>query len=259
MSAKEIVQVIGELVAEEGVALGRRHGPQALDRAQEIEAALVPRLEADPVYGSLWQRFRNDPEGMAAALAGVVQVLLVADAALAQRLEDLLAAFREASTAQQAGTVASGDRSVAIGRDARGSTITTGDIRTGGGAYVGGDVTVEGGDFVGRDKITTTYQGERLAEVNALFDKLYAVVQARPETPPEERDDLQAEIEEVQQALTAEEAVDEGFLARRLRNIGRMAPDILEVVLDTLANPVIGLRTVVRKIRERAKEESGGS
>jgi hypothetical protein len=36
-----------------------------------------------------------------------------------------------------------------------------------------------------------------------------------------------------------------------------MAPDILEVVVATLVNPVLGIGVVVNKIAKKAKEEAG--
>ena len=128
MGAQEIVEVVGDLVPDDGITLGQAHGPQALVVARQIQAALVPRMERDPAYAPLWRAFRTAPREQAPALAGVVQVLLAADAALGRRLDALLEEYRQAT----------------------GSSGTT--IRTGGGAYIGGDVTVRIGDFVGRDK-----------------------------------------------------------------------------------------------------------
>jgi hypothetical protein len=35
-----------------------------------------------------------------------------------------------------------------------------------------------------------------------------------------------------------------------------MAPDIFEVAVDTLTNPVRGVATVIRKVAEKAREEA---
>ena len=136
MGAQEIVEVVGELVPDDGAALEQAHGPQALVVARQMEAALVPRLEGHPAYAPLWRAFRAAPLQQAPALAGVLQVLLAADAALARRLDALLEEYRQA----------------------KGVSGTT--IRTGGGAYVGGSVTVRSGDFVGRDKREVRITGD---------------------------------------------------------------------------------------------------
>jgi hypothetical protein len=46
--------------------------------------------------------------------------------------------------------------------------------------------------------------------------------------------------------------------AGRLRNIQRMAPDILDVVLAALSNPAAGFASVVKKVAQRIEESAGG-
>ena len=74
------------------------------------------------------------------------------------------------------------------------------------------------------------------------------------------KEDLKAEVKDIEASVTAaaqkNEKVEEAFLARRFRNIARMAPDILDVVVAMLANPLAGLGIAVRKIAEKAKEEA---
>jgi hypothetical protein len=50
--------------------------------------------------------------------------------------------------------------------------------------------------------------------------------------------------------------VDEGFLSRRFRNIARMAPDVVDLVVAILTNPLAGLGVAVKKIAEKTKEET---
>jgi hypothetical protein len=130
-------------------------------------------------------------------------------------------------------------------------------VDTGGGAHVGGNVTVTGGDFVGRDQIKIT-TGLSADEVAQRFKELYAAVEKRPRTTPEDRADLKAELQELQAEVVKGEDADEGFLARRLRNIGRAAPDILEVVTATLSSPAAGFAAVVKKVAQKAKAAAGG-
>jgi hypothetical protein len=71
---------------------------------------------------------------------------------------------------------------------------------------------------------------------------------------------LKAELQVIQSTVTEaaqkNEKVDEGFLSRRFRNIARMAPDVLDLVVATLANPLAGLGVTVKKLAEKAKEET---
>jgi len=45
------------------------------------------------------------------------------------------------------------------------------------------------------------------------------------------------------------------FLETRLINIGKMAPDIGEVILTTLVNPAAGIALTLQKIAQKAQEE----
>jgi hypothetical protein len=130
-------------------------------------------------------------------------------------------------------------------------------IKTGGGAYVEGNVDTGGGDFVGRDQVNTA--GLSAEEVAALFERMYATIEARPNTSPEDKADLKAEVQEIEVEVKKGDEADETFLARRLRNLKRMAPDILDVVVATLANPAAGFSAVVNKVAQRLKELTSGS
>lgn len=130
-------------------------------------------------------------------------------------------------------------------------------VRVGNISEISGNVNVAGGD------ITTHHTTTDLsaAEIRQLFDDLYAKIETRPETPAADKEDLKAEVKEIQatvaEAVQKNEKVDEGFLSRRFRNIARMAPDVLDVIVATLGNPLGGLGVAVRKIAEKAKEETG--
>ena len=125
-------------------------------------------------------------------------------------------------------------------------------VDTRGGAFVGGNVNTGGGRFVGRDDYSTT--GMTGGEVAKLFESIYARIDARPNTSEADKSDLKAEVKDVQVEVVKREQANEDFLMRRLRNIGRLAPDILDVVLATLSNPAAGIAAVVRKVAQKVKE-----
>lgn len=120
---------------------------------------------------------------------------------------------------------------------------------------VSGEVNVAGGNI-------TTHQttGLSAAEIKQLFDQLYTAIETRAETSTADKEDLKAEVKEIQstviEAAQKNEKVDEEFLAQRFRNIARMAPDVLDVLVATLGNPLAGLGVAVKKIAEKAKEET---
>ena len=130
-------------------------------------------------------------------------------------------------------------------------------INTGGGAYIEGAVSTGGGDFVGRDQARTG--GLSAADIAALFAPIYDRIDGRAGTSPEDKADLKSDLGDVEAEVKKGDQADETVLSRRLRNIQRMAPDILEVVAATLTNPLAGLSAVARKVAERMRASAGGS
>ena len=129
-------------------------------------------------------------------------------------------------------------------------------VRTGNISDISGNVNVAGGNITTHQ--TTT--GLSAVEIKRLFDQLYTAIDTRAETPTADKEDLRAEVKEIQTTVTRavqkNEKVDEGFLSRRFRNIARMAPDVLDVVVATLGNPLAGLGVAAKKIAEKAKAET---
>jgi hypothetical protein len=123
-----------------------------------------------------------------------------------------------------------------------------------------GNFNVAGGNITTHTTTTTT-SGLSAAEINQLFDKLYTSIETRPDTAAVDKEDLKTDLKEIQttvmEAVKQEQQVDENFLSRRFRNIARTAPDILDVIVTTLANPLAGLGIVAAKIAKKAKEETG--
>ncbi len=243
--AEQIVNVLAEITDEP-----QQIAPQALASAQAIRAELVPRLEERPAYADLWQDFQAQPQEQKSVLAGIVQVLIQTDPALEARLQALLQQYQVATqgTGQQ--------------------------INTGGGAYIGGKVDTGGGSFTGRDKWTTTItgdgnvvgdhssstvirqQGADAAAIARAFADFYTAVQQQPDLPPQDKADVQAELQDVETELQKGEEANAGFIRRRLRHVQRMAPDIYDVVIATFANPIAGLGLVAKKIAEKMKAEA---
>jgi len=144
------------------------------------------------------------------------------------------------------------------------------------GSHLSGGVKVTGGDFVGRDKTEVRITGDgnvvgdyssatvvkRTGDPEAVaraFRQFYAAVEARPDTSPEDKADLRVELKELEEEVTKGEQANEGFLARRLRHIGRMAPDVLDVVTFTLANPAAGFAMVAQKVAQKAQATTNDS
>lgn len=131
-------------------------------------------------------------------------------------------------------------------------------IKVGNLSNVSGAVNVAGGDIMTIAQSTNSLSA---AEIGALFQGIYAKIEARPQTPTADKQDLKAELQEVEVAVThavaAQQKPDEAFLVQRFHNIARIAPDVLDVAVAALANPLAGLGIAVQKIAEKAKMEGG--
>ena len=162
------------------------------------------------------------------------------------------------------GGVAASQGGVAVGGNVSGSNIVTGSgntitdrtVDTGGGAYISGSVDVSGGDFVGRDKITTSY-GLGGQDITALFAQTYALIGHAQINPAYDKDEVRETTKRIEKDVAQGETVDVAKLERRLKNLLDMAPDVADVVIAGLANPVAGVATAVSKLAQRMKASLG--
>lgn len=120
-----------------------------------------------------------------------------------------------------------------------------------GSVVIGG--SVERSNIVVGDNNVVSNQSIHLAP---LFETIYQVVEKQQELAPAEKEDVKAELQEIQTALE-ESHPDETFIVRRFRNIKRMAPEIVEVAFETLKNPVGGVAEVIKRISKKMAEEAG--
>ncbi len=129
-----------------------------------------------------------------------------------------------------------------------------------GSVHIGGQSVNIGGDVVGRDKITTTYGGLGSSDVAALLAQwqaqMNAQVAAQPNLSPAEKQDVQEQVAKIKAEASRGKQADTGRLEKLINTLGVMAPDIFEVALATLANPLAGLGLVAKKIGDKAKLES---
>lgn len=121
-------------------------------------------------------------------------------------------------------TVSAGDGGVVIGGNMNHSTIITGDYNRVEGAY--------------------------------KFATIFPQIEDRPNLSATDKSDLKTELKTFEDEDKKGPESNEGFLAQRLRNVRRIAPDILEVAIATIANPVAGFGTIAKKVAEKMKAET---
>jgi hypothetical protein len=157
-------------------------------------------------------------------------------------------------------------------------------IDTGGGDFVGRDKTVHGdevrgdkvtGDKVGGDKIqvgnisgssgvaigrgarATVTQGLSGDEIAKLFDSVYQRIEARPEDPTVDKEELTETVQRIEAEVAKGEAANPTKVERWLRTLAGMADDIFDVTAASLVSPAAGIAAVIRKVAAKAREEAG--
>ena len=132
-------------------------------------------------------------------------------------------------------------------RDIRGDqNIMSGDISSGGIAIQGRNATV------------TIHQSNGIPadEVSALFQNLYQYIESRPSDPNVDKEEIVETVQKIQNEVSKGEEINETKLARWMDNLSGMAPDIVDVALASLGGPVSGATAVLKKIADRAHQQS---
>lgn len=110
------------------------------------------------------------------------------------------------------------------------------------GGVVGDNGKVEAGKIVGGDELNVSPS----QKPNDPFAEVYAAIAKRPADDTVDKEEILEAVELIRAEIETQDQVDETRVMRRLRNLGRMAPDILDVVLATISNPVNGFTEVLR-------------
>jgi hypothetical protein len=124
--------------------------------------------------------------------------------------------------------LAAGDNSIVIGGNVQGSNIVVGN----------------------NNRVTN-----QVINIAPLFREIYTKLEESKALSPQEKSDVKEELQEIQTVLEQPNP-DEPFLARRFRNLKRMAPEITEIAFETLKNPIGGVVEVMKRIAKKATEEA---
>jgi hypothetical protein len=92
------------------------------------------------------------------------------------------------------------------------------------------------------------------SEATQLFQAIYAQIQARPADASVETDEIQEKVQQIEQETKAGAQANEGKLGRWLRELARMVPDIFDVAVACLTNPLAGFAEIVKKVAAKARE-----
>jgi hypothetical protein len=145
------------------------------------------------------------------------------------------------------------------------------DQEKGGGVHIsGGNVTV-GGDVVGGDKITTgNISGTSVAigrdakavgspDLAALLTQwqaqMEAKIDAQPNVSADDKKDLKEHVGKIQAEAAKGEQADPSRLEKLINTLAVIGPDIFDVAVTTLVNPLGGIGLALKKIGDKAKLE----
>ena len=81
-------------------------------------------------------------------------------------------------------------------------------------------------------------------------------IESQPGYSKDEKRDLQDQVEKIQDEAAKGKQADPSRLEKLVNTLAVMAPDIFEVAVATLANPLAGIGLVMKKIGDKAKVEA---
>jgi hypothetical protein len=107
----------------------------------------------------------------------------------------------------------------------------------------------------GRGAKATISQVETASELKKWRKDMEKWIDAKKDLLPDDQADLKENVAKVADEVSKGKQADAGRLERLLNVILSIAPDIFDVAITTLANPLAGLGLVAKKIGEKAKLE----
>jgi|SRR5215208_269660 len=107
----------------------------------------------------------------------------------------------------------------------------------------------------GRGAKAVVSQDAMVADIDVWRKGMGKHIDALNDLLPADKADLKENVAKVAEEVSKRKKADRSRLERLLNMIGGMAPEILDVALATLSNPLAGLGLVAKKIGEKAKLE----
>jgi hypothetical protein len=144
-------------------------------------------------------------------------------------------------------------------RDSSQDSGSGGTFRAGRDIRAGRDLAgrdLAGRDLAGRD-ITHQQDSAQLIEaLNNWRDAMNARIEAQSGFSQDEKQDLQDQVDKIQNEAAKGEQADPSRLEKLVNTLAVMAPDIFEVAVATLVNPLAGIGLVMKKIGDKARVEA---
>lgn len=92
-------------------------------------------------------------------------------------------------------------------------------------------------------------------QVSEAFRPVLDAIKARSDDPKVDKEEIIEVVQDLLNEVRETEQPDENVIKRRLRAIARMAPDILEVIVESFSIPGAGIISLIGKIAVAVKAE----
>ncbi len=112
-----------------------------------------------------------------------------------------------------------------------------------GGINIKGNVTINSRNVAGRDNVV-----KNTTTINLSFAPVYHALKKNTTIAPKTKKVIEETVKEIEQEAGKGGTAKVSFIQKRLENIEKMAPDIADVVIATLQNPVAGISVALRKV-----------
>jgi hypothetical protein len=266
MTTREVVQIVGRYLEDDGATLERRYGPEAAIAAHDLAALLKARLQGESAYVSLWDQLEAEPRQTVEELAGALEALAEADPALSRRMRAFLEEYQRVTTRTASEEELSeeeafeeGDMDTAQqGSNAYQFLDSPGDYNEAG-TYLYGNLrpgVASTNDLdVEEEEVLVENGLEALApdvsQIVALFQELYAFVEGYEGPSPAIKQSLRVELEQMADDVAEGRDEYEEFITSHLCAIERLSPEIYRLVVEKLASPEADFAPVVQQVARR--------
>lgn len=99
-------------------------------------------------------------------------------------------------------------------------------------------------------------QGLTATEIDDLFQTVFQKLEQKTDLSDIKKQEIEETVELIKGETQKGTEANEKALGHYFRTLARMAPDILDVIVATATNPILGAGTIIRKIAEKAKAEA---
>jgi len=115
-----------------------------------------------------------------------------------------------------------------------------------------GGVKIKRGDFVvGNKNVSVRHQKSLSIQLRSVYDAIDA-----SEIPAQQKGKALQTVNDIESELQKGETANPNLLESSFKKLARIAPDIFEVAVATIANPTAGFALVAQKVAQKAKGES---